>query len=466
MSRGPQPSQVIFQTANIDDKIYIKEQTGKFQKIRRYLASILTIIFIGLPFVPYQGQQAILFDVGAQKLHLFAWILYPHDLLIFVYLFIIAAFALFYIANRYGRIWCGYLCPQTIWSMLFFWLQFRVEGNAQAQKRLDKLPFGAAKVIRKGIKHGLWLLVSLFTATTFMSYFLPVSQLYSELFTGQLEGLYWGWILTFMACTYINAGWIKEKMCEHMCPYSRFQSAMVNEATKQITYNNSRGEPRGPRKLSKPSAQVQIHDEVHKQSQIKQQTNSLGDCVDCNLCVQVCPVGIDIRDGFQYECISCGLCIDACDQVMSRFNYAKGLIRYHGKVQGKRSHSLAYVGLIGIFSVLFIIWMANRPMFELNIIKDRNVLYRVVDEQRIENTFELKLINKTQLKETFTVSLKGVQGFELVSNKPIEIDADSRASVLVNVLSPIDHKAKFVPFEFVLRSDNHAISSKSVFHGK
>lgn len=439
-------NQVIFQTSNLDGKVYIREQTGFFQKVRRYLSTALMMTFILLPFIQYQGKQAILFDIGAQKLHLFSLILHPQDLLIFVYLFIFAAFVLFYVSSRNGRIWCGYLCPQTIWSFLFFWVQFRVEGNYQAQKRLDKLPFSIPFIVKKIIKHSIWLVISFFTATTFMAYFYPVHTLYQEIITGQLAFIYWAWIATFMGCTYVNAGWIKEKMCEHICPYSRFQSVMITPSTKQITYDNSRGEPRAPRKKG---AAV---------------TDQLGDCVDCNLCVQVCPVGIDIRQGFQYECISCGLCIDACDKVMSQFNYPTGLISYKGESEQTSKRSYSYVLLFIVCVGLMFSWFNNRSEFELTVSKDRNVLYRILDDGRVENTFELKLINKSLNKQVFAVGLLGLNNFEVTSEKQFTIKGDSKQTYLVTVASPQNYQGKPVKFELLLTSNSNQIKQQTVFH--
>jgi len=441
-------SPVIFQTADIDKEIIIKEQTGSWQRLRRLIATFLMVIFVGLPFIEFNGQQAILFDIGAQQLRFFGLIFYPQDLLIFFFVFVIAAFLLFFVSARYGRLWCGFLCPQTIWSFMFFWTQFRFEGNYQAQKKLSKLPWSTDKLTRKGFKHVAWLLIAFFTATTFMSYFTPVKPLYIAIFTGELSTLFWGWVLFFAFATYTNAGWIKEKMCEHMCPYSRFQSAMIGDETKVITYQASRGEPRAPRKLN------------------REKPDGLGDCVDCNLCVQVCPVGIDIRQGFQYQCISCGLCIDTCNQVMTRFGYAKGLIANVANRASNKLRSIAYVSVIVVFAAIFAVWLANRSLIEVSIIKDRNVLYRENLDGSFENSYQIKLLNKTNQAKRLILSLPENEGFTIENNKPILLDKEENKLLLINVTSPEGHSAQFTELTFMLTSEQEKVITKSKFHAK
>ena len=341
---------LIFKTSSLDDKIYIREQKGFFQRVRRGLSFILLALFILIPFIPYHGSQAVYFDIQQQQLHLFYLTLFPQDLFIFSLIFILAAFLLFYLTKLYGRVWCGFTCPQTIWLLMFNWIERRIEGTHHQSKSLDSQPFSLNKLLRKSIKHGIWITISILTALVFISYFVPVKQLYLPFFTLQASSLTVSWVLFFAVCTYINAGWLREKMCQHICPYSRFQSAMFDQSTKLVTYDNKRGENRGKRKRN------------HAKEQ------NMGDCVDCKLCIQVCPAGIDIRDGLQYECINCALCIDACDNTMEKFNYEKGLIAFSHEQkpkQGWRRH-VGYASFGSLTLLAIFLWIQGLSLIHIS----------------------------------------------------------------------------------------------------
>ena len=429
---------VIFQTNNIDEKIYIREQQGYFQKIRRILSWGLMFIFIFLPFITYKGQQAILFDVAQQQFKFFSVIIFPQDFLILCLLFILSAFLLFYLTSLYGRIWCGYTCPQTIWLLMFNWIERRIEGTHRHSKSLDQAPFSIQKLIKKSSKHTLWLLLSLFTALTFMSYFIPIKTLYSSFFTMESSLLVQGWVYFFTLCTYLNAGWVKDKMCLHMCPYARFQSVMFNKSTKFITYDYSRGETRGPRKINQDKPEDK------------------GDCIDCNLCVEVCPVGIDIRDGLQYECINCGLCADACDSVMDKFNYPKGLIKYQWQVKSKNKWSQHIGYSVACFlTILAIIgWGLTRDTFEVSIIRDRQALYRINHQGNVENTYRVKILNKTSEHQTYLLSINANDNFRLRGNKKFIVNAGEHISNTVTIVSNSKPKAKKTDITFKVVANN------------
>lgn len=370
-------------------KIYIREETGQYQKIRRYLNVVLISMFVLLPFIQYGGEQAILFNVGKQTLTLFTTVLYPQDLMIFALLFILAAFSLFLVTRHYGRVWCGFTCPQTLWTLGFNWIERRIEGTHNQSRALDKQALTGRKVAIKAAKHTAWAGISLLTALVFMSYFYPAASLYTEFVSFSAPALITGWTLFFAGCTYINAGWIREKMCTHMCPYSRFQAAMFDNSTSLVTYNKARGETRGPRKrYTAPSDK--------------------GDCVDCKLCVQVCPAGIDIREGLQYECINCGLCIDACDKVMNKFGYATKLIGFRRQQAQPARTFTNYLYGIAIIVILVAMagWAIDRQDFEAGISRDRNALYRENSAGRVENTYTLTLLNKARTVKSFTIEIE------------------------------------------------------------
>lgn len=416
-----------------NSKIYIREETGFYQKWRRYLNFMLVGIFVLLPFIRYEGEQAILFDVGQQTLTLFAYVLYPQDLMIFALLFILAAFALFLVTRHYGRVWCGFTCPQTVWTLGFNWIERRIEGNANQSRKLDSQPLNFKKGILKTTKHSLWLAVSLLTATVFMSYFYPAANLYAELITFSAPALISGWTLFFAGCTYVNAGWIREKMCLHMCPYSRFQAAMFDKNTSLVTYDAVRGENRGPRKRNESKA-------------------GQGDCIDCKLCVQVCPAGIDIRDGLQYACINCGLCIDACNKVMEKFHYKPNLIGFvrAGKDAGRHVTNWLYgLAIITIIAAM-IGWAHTRNDFEVSITRDRNILYRENMVGHIENTYTLSLLNKSRSVKTFTLSVTGLPTATLYESSSIVVYPGEKrvTSVPVEVVSPPD--TQHIQFNFVI----------------
>ena len=435
------PSQVIFQTKDIDRKIYVKEQRGEYQRMRRFISWGLMLCFILLPFVQYEGSQAVLFDLAMQKLRFFAWNFYPQDLMIFVFVFIFAAFLLFYISNRYGRVWCGFVCPQTVWTLLFMWAENRIEGNVQQRRRLDASNWTWTKAVKKTTKHTLWLVIATLTALAFMAYFVPAKALYLSFFSFDMSAMIMGWVFTFMLCTYLNAGLVREKMCQHMCPYASFQSAMINTQTKLVTYDAKRGENRGPRKRRQAAP------------------SHLGDCVDCQLCVHVCPVGIDIRDGMQYDCINCGLCIDACDDTMKTFGYALGLIRFQSETKQATSplKNYAYVLLMALTLLATLIWMEQRDLFEMTVIKDRNVLYRYNEVGLVENAYQIELLNKTNEQKRVVIELTQASDFQIEPATPILIAPNEMLSRVITISAPESHNHQFYKLELKLVDENRQL---------
>ena len=324
--------------------------------------------------------------------------------MILAMLFMTGAFALFFVTNWLGRVWCGYTCPQTIWMLMFTWVEHKVEGNRNQRIKLDKAEWSVSKWQKKITKHAAWLVISLITSMSFMAYFIPAKSLYMSLFTLEMSGIVSFWVFLFAFCTYGNAGFLREKMCTVACPYSRFQSVMFDKDTLVVTYDQARGESRGARKRKADPKEL-----------------GLGDCVDCNLCVEVCPAGIDIRNGLQYECINCGLCIDACDSTMEKFNYQKGLIKYASEKQmeGKTTNPfrlklLGYGGLTALFVVGMVVWMAMRTPIEASVIRDRNALYRVNFEGLVENPYTLSIINKTQHSLSYSIGITGIAEASLI----------------------------------------------------
>jgi cytochrome c oxidase accessory protein FixG len=381
------------------EKIYTRAFTGLFRNLRRAGGALLFILFFGTVWLNWEGRQAVWWNLPERKFHIFGATYWPQDFMLLSWLLIICAFGLFFITVFAGRVWCGYTCPQSVFTWVFMWAEKVTEGDRNQRMKLDKQPMSGNKLSRKLAKHAIWLGVSLATAVTFVGYFTPIRELIPELLTFESSGWAVFWVGFFTLATYGNAGWLREQVCIYMCPYARFQSVMFDQDTLIVSYDPRRGESRGPRK---------------KDADYKAQ--GLGDCIDCKMCVQVCPTGIDIRDGLQIECIGCAACIDACDSIMEKMNYPKGLISYttEHNLSGRQTHLLrprligyavALVVMIGLFA-----WaVANRPIVELDVLKDR-VLFRENERGYIENVYTLKIMNKAQRDMTYVITADGLDG--------------------------------------------------------
>jgi cytochrome c oxidase accessory protein FixG len=364
-------------------KIYPREVHGIFATLRVLCAATLLGLYYGLPWLRWEGHQAVLLDLPARKFYIFGLTFWPQDFIYFALLLIIAGVSLFFFTALAGRLWCGYACPQTVWTEVFLGIERFFEGDRMQQMKLDKLPWNGRKLRLKAAKHGAWLLFSAFTGFTFVAYFTPMDALARELASFQLGPWESFWIVFYSFATYGNAGWMREQVCMYMCPYARFQSAMFDDDTFIVAYDKQRGEPRGSRKRSADHRAL-----------------GLGDCIDCQMCVQVCPTGIDIRKGLQYECINCSSCIDVCDDVMEKMGYPKGLVRYAtlNSLKGKpsrvlRPRTLVYGVLLLSLAGGLLYSLSQRVPLGLDVIRDRNQLFRETEDGHIENVYTLKLIN-------------------------------------------------------------------------
>ncbi len=406
------------------NRIYVRAVSGLYQKVRKRMGMVFMAAFMLLPWIQYQGQQAVLFDLANQKFRIFSVTFWPQDLLLLAWIFIIAAMALFLVTTFIGRVWCGYMCPQTVWTFIFIWFEEKIEGSRHQRMKLDQQAMSRSKALKKIAKHACWIAFSLYTSLSFIGYFVDISDLMIEFFTFSAGWLVSFWVIFFTFCTYGNAGWMREIMCTHICPYARFQSAMFDKDTFTVAYNKKRGENRGPRsRKADPKAL------------------GLGDCIDCNLCVQVCPTGIDIRNGLQYECINCGACIDACDGVMDKMGYQKGLISYTterqlagGFTKLFRSKLLSYSVLLFIMIGLFISTLMARVPFDLDIIRDRNQLFRENFNGEIENTYTLKVMNQAQEAVTYHLSISELaDDYKWIGEKELTVPAGKVESVPVTL---------------------------------
>lgn len=398
---------------NPGNQIYVRAVKGIYQQLRQRMGWLLMVLFMGVPWIPYGDRQAILLDIGQQQFNFFSTTLWPQDLTLLAVLFIIAAFALFFVTTFLGRVWCGYFCPQTVWTFIYIWLEEKLEGSANKRRKQDSLPMTGKLLGKKILKHTAWWAVALATGLTFVGYFVPIKALVSDFFI--FNASFWAgfWVLFFAGCTYANAGWMRSIVCIHMCPYARFQSAMFDKDTYIVGYNIERGETRGPRSRKKDPKAL-----------------GLGDCIDCDLCVQVCPTGIDIRDGLQYECINCGACVDACDHTMARMGYETRLISYTTEHQLKghttqilRPKLLGYGTVMAAMAGLFLYLLASVQPMGLDVLRDRSQLFRVNNEGLIENTYTLKILNKTQQDTTYTLAVNGLEDMQWYGPKSVTVSA-------------------------------------------
>ena len=408
-------------------KVYAREVTGRFDRLRVISACVLLGLFYGLPWLQWDGHQAILFDLPARKFHIFGLLFFPQDFFFLTWLLIIAAVSLFFFTALAGRLWCGYACPQTVWTSAFLAMERWCEGNRMQRMKLDLAPWTLQKVLRKSGKQALWILFAAYTGLSFVGYFTAIRELVPGLFTATLGGWEYFWIAFYGFATYGNAGFMREQVCKYMCPYARFQSAMFDRNTLIISYDARRGEPRGARPRG-----------------VDPRERGLGDCVDCTVCVQVCPTGIDIRKGLQLECIACAACIDACDDVMDRLNYPRGLIRYatQNSMDGistriLRPRTIIYSVLLLALIVGFGVAVAQRQLVALDVMRDRNSLFRQLDDGRVENVYTVRIINKDTAAHTLRLGVQGPAGASLDSDRSeYVIGGGEVLSVPVRVRAP------------------------------
>lgn len=421
-------------------KIHAKATEGRFNTLRWAMVWLTQIIFYGTCWLTWDvsglTRQAVLLDIAHEKFYVFGLVFWPQDALLLAVVLILAATALFFVTALAGRLFCGFACPQTVYTSIFTWIEAQVEGDHLARLKLDQSPWHLRKVRLKLVKHSLWLLFSAWTAITFVGYFTPIRELLPTLpgwQVGPWEGF---WLIFYGAFTYVQAGLAREAVCQHMCPYARFQGVMFDPSTRNVAYDSRRGEPRSPR-----------------------QASGAGDCIDCGICVQVCPTGIDIRDGLQYQCVNCGLCIDACDQVMLKVGRPTGLIRFMsenelaGEAQPRgvlgRTRVALYAALLLVFSILGVWTLAERPLLLVDVLRDRGALHRETAEGTIENAYTVKLANLDETPRRFTVDVKGLPGIGIVGEREFTVEAGSILPLSLTVGMPGDTSASGIqPIHF------------------
>ena len=456
----PAPKVSVISMYAAREEIYPREIKGKYSSLRWICVWLTQLVFYGFPWLSWNGRQAVLFDLAARKFYIFGIVLWPQDFIYLALLLIICAYALFLFTAIAGRVWCGYSCPQTVYTEIFMWVERKIEGSRSARMRLDKQPWSVNKFARKSAKHLTWGAIALWTGFTFVGYFTPIHELAREVATLGLGPWEWFWILFYGFATYGNAGWMREQVCKYMCPYARFQSSMFDKDTLIITYDQERGEPRGAR--SKTAA------------------SNLGDCIDCSMCVQVCPTGIDIRNGLQYDCIGCAACIDACNTVMDKISSPRGLIRYATdnamknhltpkqiRRRAMRPRVLIYSGILLVIVTAFFGSLLTRTPLKVDVIRDRGALGSEVEDGMIENVYRLQIMNTDEFPHQYRIKVHGIESIALAGAEDVSLPATGSRAVPVRARvahgkgSPGSNK---IMFEVETTDGSHIeVKEKAVF---
>ena len=446
-------------------KIYPRSVTGLFARWRWGLVILTQLLFYGLPWLEWGQRQAVLFDLGARRFYIFGLVLYPQDFIYLTGLLVISALSLFLFTAVAGRLWCGYACPQTVYTEIFLWIERKVEGDRSARMRLDGSAWSLEKFVKKATKHLLWGLVAAWTGFTFVGYFTPIHELGMEFLQTRMTSWEVFWVIFYGFATYGNAGFMREQVCKYMCPYARFQSAMFDKDTLIVSYDTERGEPRGARSRKADPASLK-----------------LGACVDCSLCVQVCPTGIDIRKGLQYECIGCGACADVCDTVMDKMGYARGLVKYSTQNAMNnhwsraqtwrhvlRPRVLIYSSILVAICVAMLVSLAMRTPLKVDVVRDRGVMARIVAGGMIENVYRLQIMNATETSQNYQVTVAGLPGLRLAADQAFVFTVEATESRWVVLRVQLPYEAAVagshpIHFEIAAQGDSGThVSEKSVF---
>ncbi|HKI60135.1 MAG TPA: cytochrome c oxidase accessory protein CcoG [Mariprofundaceae bacterium] len=421
-----------------DETIHAKRMLGRFRNLK-WLTMITWLFFFIGPYIQWNGHQAILFDIPARKFYLFGATIWPQDIWMLSLLLILLAMTLFGVTAVAGRVFCGYFCFQTIWTDVFTWIEDKIEGNSIQRRKLDAAPWSGDKIMRKAAKHTLWLLISILTGITFAAYFTDAFELWHDYLTLSAPLVAWVVLALFIGGTYILAGFMREQVCFWLCPYARIQSVMVDKDTVMPTYDYHRGEPRGKVKAKQESEAAK------------------GDCIDCKMCVGVCPTGVDIREGMSEGCIMCGLCIDACDSIMDKVDKPRGLIRYlsqkemEGEILAplyRRPRVITYtmIFLLAITGIAY--GLATIPPVELSVVHARQPLFTRMSDGSIQNRYTIKAVNKTEgdLHMRFTIE-SDIEGLKLAAGTEQEVVLKAE---------------KLIPFNLFLRAKQGSLSQANM----
>lgn len=459
--------EVVISLYKAEEKIYPRSIFGYFAKWRWLMIWLTQLFFYGVPWLEWGQRQALLFDLSSKRFYIFKLVLYPQDLIYLTAILIISALSLFLFTAIAGRLWCGYTCPQTVYTEIFLWIERKIEGDRAKRMKLDAAPMSLEKLSRKLAKHFAWIALALWTGFTFVGYFTPIRELGADILQFNVGSWTIFWVIFYGFATYGNAGFMREQVCKYMCPYARFQSAMFDDDTLIVTYDEERGEPRGAGSRKNTA-----------------KTEALGSCIDCSLCVQVCPTGIDIRDGLQYECIGCGLCVDVCDDVMDKVGEPRGLIKYttQNALDNHWTRSEMFKRILRprvlIYSTILVLLVSTlltslwfRTPFKVDVIRDRSVLARLVEGGMLENVYRLQIMNATENRHQYRLNVKGLEnakvGFKGSEKNPLIMVEPAEARWLVvdievpdGLLEAGKHK---IQFEIEEVDSKEILTEKSIF---
>jgi cytochrome c oxidase accessory protein FixG len=443
-------------------KIYPRAVTGRFAQWRWAFVWLTQIVFYGLPWLDWGGRQAVLFDLASRRFYLLGLVLYPQDFIYLTGVLVISALSLFLFTAVAGRLWCGFSCPQTVYTEMFLWIERKVEGERTARMKLDSQPLTLEKLVKKWFKHLLWIMLAMWTGFSFVGYFTPIRDLMMEFLQTRMGSWEVFWVFFYGFATYGNAGFMREQVCKYMCPYARFQSAMFDKDTLIVSYDTARGEPRGSRNR---------RDDY--------QAKGLGACVDCDLCVQVCPTGIDIRKGLQYECIGCAGCVDVCNGVMDKMGYERGLIRFttqHALKQGwserdiwkhiLRPRVLLYASILTTLCLAVAVSLAMRTPLKVDVVRDRAALSRIVEGGQLENVYRLQVMNATERKQEYRIAATGLAGLQVASEQEVEVGPAESRWVAVRLRIPYgsaEPGSHAIHFEVSAEHGDGHVSEKAAF---
>ncbi|TNE34843.1 MAG: cytochrome c oxidase accessory protein CcoG [Alphaproteobacteria bacterium] len=409
-------------------KIQPKKARGNFRRLKWIIMGVTLAIYYITPWIrwergPGAPDQAVLVDLANERFYFFFIEIWPQEVYYITGLLIIAAISLFLVTSLFGRAWCGYSCPQTVWTDLFIFVERAVEGDRNARLRLDKAPMSASKFSKRLTKHVIWLLIGVLTGGAWIFYFADAPTLLKEIFTLEAPVIAYISVAVLTATTYVFGGFMREQVCTYMCPWPRIQGAMVDDETLTVTYHAARGEPRGP----------------HKKNE---SWEGRGHCIDCNQCVAVCPMGIDIRDGLQMECITCALCIDACNDVMDKIDLPRGLIGYDTytgqfdpapktklNVRFIRPRTIAYAAILALVGSIMLIALISRSVLDVNVIRDRNPLFVTLSDGSVRNGYTVKILNKLHETRHYEITVGGLKNPRIW----LETKGSGQGSLLVTV---------------------------------
>lgn len=467
------PKEQVIQLYQGAKRIHPKMAKGRFANIRIFMIIATQLFFYGIPWLTWGDRQAVWFDIAGRHFYIFGLVLEPADLLYLTGLLIVSAFGLFWWTTVAGRLWCGYSCPQTVYTEIMLWIDHLVEGDRNKRLKLDKEPWNARKIRIKAIKYALIFVVAAWTGITFSGWFTPIREFVPAIFNGTAGHVALGTAAFYGFVTWLFGHIMREQVCLHMCPYARFQSAMFDHDTLVISYDAERGEPRGARKKN-----------------VKKEETNLGDCVNCMACVQVCPTGIDIRDGLQYQCIGCAACIDACDEIMDKMGYSRGLIRYTTEAVLKHEYKdedikrhllrpkvVGYGGVLLAAVIGLLVGIMTRQTMQIDVIKDRGVMVRENKEGMLENAYNLSISNASEKVQIVTASVAGFDDIKLTGlpEEGVRINGGEIVTVPVQVATQPEYADKGshpIVFTFKYRVDGQpenearVIKEKSIFIGE